>query len=93
VGGIAARMAVASCGFVHPLFALAPPRLLQLQPINDLENISMKPLVSGIALLTASIRNTVLYTTSAHTRPPEMQADVGTNNTKRAASNEGESAT
>ena len=53
---------------------------------HELENISMKPLVSGVALLTASIRNTVLPTTSAIYRPPAMQGEVRTSNIKRAAS-------
>jgi hypothetical protein len=53
---------------------------------HKLENMSIKPLVSGMALLTASIRNTVLRTPSAHTRCPAMQADDATNNTERATS-------
>ena len=47
---------------------------------KKLENISIKPLVSGMALLTASICDTTLGTTYTHARCPTMQ----TKHTERA---------
>jgi Myb-like DNA-binding domain len=50
---------------------------------HKLENISIKPLIPGMALLTASICNITHVSTSTRTRCPTMQANDATNKTER----------